>query len=190
MPPWIGQGMSACVRDAANLCWKLAAVLRRAGTPMRCWTPTQTERKPHVTEVTRRAVRTGRLITERRKSSEVWLRNHLLRDLDAGCLGVLAIAEKLIWIPDAHYPDGFFATDPHAAVGWQLPQPWVTDATGERLRLDDVVAGRWAVLHFGAAPAAAPDRPGAIGGNLPWPFTGREEDVSQRQERSVTATER
>jgi 3-(3-hydroxy-phenyl)propionate hydroxylase len=28
MPPWIGQGMSAGVRDAANLCWKLAAVLR------------------------------------------------------------------------------------------------------------------------------------------------------------------
>ncbi|MCD0449437.1 FAD-dependent monooxygenase [Actinocorallia sp. API 0066] len=28
MPPWIGQGMAAGVRDAANLCWKLAAVLR------------------------------------------------------------------------------------------------------------------------------------------------------------------
>ena len=26
MPPWIGQGMSAGVRDVANLCWKLAAV--------------------------------------------------------------------------------------------------------------------------------------------------------------------
>jgi 3-(3-hydroxy-phenyl)propionate hydroxylase len=161
MPPWIGQGMSAGVRDAANLCWKLAAVLR-GQAPDELLDSYQTERMPHVTEVTRRAVRTGRLITERRKSL-VWLRNHLLRNLTR-LPGVLAIAEKLIWIPDAHYPDGFFATDAHAAVGWQLPQPWVTDATGERLRLDDVVAGRWAVLHFGAAPAGADrwERLGAI----------------------------
>ena len=161
MPPWIGQGMSAGVRDAANLCWKLAAVLRGQAADA-LLDSYQTERKPHVTEVTRRAVRTGRLITERRKSL-VWLRNHLLRNLTR-LPGVLAIAEKLIWIPDAHYPDGFFATDAHAAVGWQLPQPWVTDATGERLRLDDVVAGRWAVLHFGAALAGADrwERLGAI----------------------------
>ena len=161
MPPWIGQGMSAGVRDAANLCWKLAAVLR-GQAPDALLDTYQTERKPHVTEVTRRAVRTGRLITERRKSL-AWLRNHLLRNL-MRLPGVLAIAEKLIWIPDAHYPDGFFATDAHAAVGWQLPQPWVTDATGERLRLDDVVSGRWAVVHFGAAPAGADrwERLGAI----------------------------
>jgi 3-(3-hydroxy-phenyl)propionate hydroxylase len=161
MPPWIGQGMSAGVRDAANLCWKLAAVVR-GQAPDALLDSYQIERKPHVTEVTRRAVRTGRLITERRKSL-AWIRNHLLRNL-MRLPGVPAIAEKLIWIPDAHYPDGFFATDAHAAVGWQLPQPWVTDATGEKLRLDDVVGGRWAVLHFGAPPAGAEqwERLGAV----------------------------
>jgi 3-(3-hydroxy-phenyl)propionate hydroxylase len=161
MPPWIGQGMSAGVRDAANLCWKLAAVLR-GQAPDALLDSYQTERKPHVTEVTRRAVRTGRLITERRKSL-AWLRNHLWRNL-MRLPGVPAIAEKLIWIPDAHYPDGFFATDAHAAVGWQLPQPWVTDAIGEKWRLDDVIGGRWAVLHFGAAPVGAEqwERLGAV----------------------------
>ena len=66
MPPWIGQGMSAGVRDVANLCWKLAAVVR-GQAPDSLLDSYQVERKPHVTEVTRRAVRNGRLITERRK---------------------------------------------------------------------------------------------------------------------------
>lgn len=77
MPPWIGQGMSAGVRDAANLCWKLAAVLR-GQAPESLLDSYETERKPHVTEVTRRAVMVGRVITERRKVVSA-LRNHVLR---------------------------------------------------------------------------------------------------------------
>lgn len=66
MPPWIGQGMSAGVRDAANLCWKLAAVLR-GQAPDSLLDSYQAERKPHVTEVTRRACFVGRIITERNR---------------------------------------------------------------------------------------------------------------------------
>jgi 3-(3-hydroxy-phenyl)propionate hydroxylase len=152
MPPWIGQGMSAGVRDAANLCWKLAAVVS-GQAPDSLLDTYQVERKPHVTEVTRRAVRNGRLITERRKIS-AFLRNHLLRALTR-LPGVLAGGQQLIWIPDARYPAGFLAADAHAAVGWQLPQPRVTDTSGARLRLDDVLGGGWAVLHLGTAPAGA-----------------------------------
>lgn len=144
--------MSAGVRDAANLCWKLAAVIR-GQAPDSLLDTYQVERKPHVVEVTRRAVRTGRLITERRKWL-AWLRNHLLRNLTR-LPGVLEIAEKLIWIPDARYPVGFFAADAHAAVGWQLPQPWVTNSDGEKVRLDDVIGGRWAVIHLGEVPPGA-----------------------------------
>jgi len=61
MPPWIGQGMSAGVRDAANLCWKLAAVLK-GQAPDSLLDSYQAERKPHVTEVTRRACFAGRII--------------------------------------------------------------------------------------------------------------------------------
>ena len=58
MPPWIGQGMSAGVRDVANLCWKLAAVLR-GQAPEALLDSYEAERKPHVIEVTRRAVLTA-----------------------------------------------------------------------------------------------------------------------------------
>jgi 3-(3-hydroxy-phenyl)propionate hydroxylase len=179
MPPWIGQGMSAGVRDAANLCWKLAAVLRGQASDS-LLDSYQTERKPHVTTVTRRAVRNGRVITERRKAL-AFLRNHLLRNLTR-LPGVLEAAQKLIWIPAAHYPDGFFAGERHAAVGWQLPQPRVTDATGEKLRLDDALGPRWTVLHIGAAPVGAErwEQLGAVSlavrGGAPGPRAIRDDD--------------
>jgi 3-(3-hydroxy-phenyl)propionate hydroxylase len=151
MPPWIGQGMSAGVRDVANLCWKLATVAR-GQAPDSLLDSYQAERKPHVIEVTRRAVRNGRLITERR-AAVAWLRNVLLRNLTR-LPGVLASGQKLIWIPDARYPEGFFARGSDAA-GWQPPQPWVASDAGGKQRLDDAIGGRWAVLHSGAMPAGA-----------------------------------
>lgn len=154
MPPWIGQGMSAGVRDAANLCWKIAAVAR-GHAPEGLLDSYEAERKPHVTEVTRRAVFVGRVITERRKPVAA-ARNHVVRALTK-LPGVLAGGQRLWWIPDARYEAGFFA--PHAktsAVGWQIPQPWVTDRSGTVRRLDDLIGGRWAVLHTSAAvPAGA-----------------------------------
>lgn len=146
MPPWIGQGMSAGVRDAANLCWKLASVLR-GQAPDSLLDSYAAERKPHVTEVTRRAVLVGRVITERRP----WLaaiRNHVARAVTR-IPGANAAGQKFWWIPDAHYEDGFFAAA-HPAAGWQVPQPTV-----DGVPLDDLLDGCWTLLYTGAAPLGA-----------------------------------
>jgi 3-(3-hydroxy-phenyl)propionate hydroxylase len=152
MPPWIGQGMSAGVRDAANLCWKLAAVIN-GQAPDSLLDSYQAERKPHVTEVTRRACFVGRIITERNRVIAA-MRNHVFRALTR-VPGVNAVLLKLTWIPDARYEEGFFAADTQPAVGWQIPQPWVNDDTGATARLDDVLGGQWTILHTGAPPAGA-----------------------------------
>jgi 3-(3-hydroxy-phenyl)propionate hydroxylase len=152
MPPWIGQGMSAGVRDAANLCWKLATVLK-GQAPDSLLDSYQAERKPHVTDVTRRACLAGRLITERNRVIAA-ARNHVLRTLTR-LPGLDERLQKLTWIPDARYADGFFAAGPHRAVGWQIPQPWVTDANGASVRLDDVLGGQWTVVHACESPAGA-----------------------------------
>ena len=55
------------------------------------------------------------------------------------------MVEKLFWIPNARYTRGFLAAGSHRAVGWQIPQPWVTDDTGARVRLDDVLGGQWSI---------------------------------------------
>ena len=100
MPPWIGQGMSAGVRDAANLCWKLAAVVKGLA-PESLLDSYQDERKPHVTEVTRRACFAGRMITERNRVIAA-TRNHVVRMLTR--VPVLAARlERMTWIPDARY---------------------------------------------------------------------------------------
>jgi 3-(3-hydroxy-phenyl)propionate hydroxylase len=145
MPPWIGQGMSAGVRDVANLCWKLAAVIR-GQAPDSLLDSYQDERKP----VTRHACFVGRIITERNPVIAA-MRNHVFRTLSR-VPGVDAVLVKMAWIPDARYEDGFFATGRHPAVGWQILQPWVTDDTGNLVRLDDLLSGQWAVLHTGTPP--------------------------------------
>jgi 3-(3-hydroxy-phenyl)propionate hydroxylase len=152
MPPWIGQGMSAGVRDAANLCWKLGAVLS-GQAPDSLLDSYQAERKPHVTDVTRRARIAGRIITERNRVIAA-VRNHGLRALTR-IPGMDARLQEITWIPDARYADGYFATGGHRAVGWQIPQPWVTEANGAKVRLDDLLGGQWTVLHTGESPAGA-----------------------------------
>jgi len=58
-PPFIGQGMGAGIRDAANLAWKVAAVVQ--GRARRTLLDTyELERRPHVRSVIAQAVLLGR----------------------------------------------------------------------------------------------------------------------------------
>lgn len=61
MPPFLGQGMCSGMRDAANLAWKLAEVLRR-GTPWSLLDSYQAEREPHVRTIVETAITFGRII--------------------------------------------------------------------------------------------------------------------------------
>ncbi|MEU6579587.1 bifunctional 3-(3-hydroxy-phenyl)propionate/3-hydroxycinnamic acid hydroxylase [Nocardia sp. NPDC046763] len=153
MPPWIGQGMSAGVRDVANLCWKLGAVLDGA-LPESILDSYQTERLPHVREVTDRAVKVGRLITQHHPTLAM-LRDRFFR-IAMQVPGVPEWLRDHRWIPDAFHPHGLIATSQaikSAAAGWLVPQPWVLDAGGSRERLDDVLGARWTILHLGTADA-------------------------------------
>jgi 3-(3-hydroxy-phenyl)propionate hydroxylase len=61
MPPFMGQGMCAGIRDASNLAWKLAAVLdgRTSDSILDTY---QSEREPHVRTFIDSALRLGRLV--------------------------------------------------------------------------------------------------------------------------------
>ncbi|MEO7243075.1 MAG: bifunctional 3-(3-hydroxy-phenyl)propionate/3-hydroxycinnamic acid hydroxylase [Variovorax sp.] len=60
-PPFMGQGMCAGIRDAANLGWKLADVVRGAA-PERLLDSYESERAPHAREFIETAVRLGAVI--------------------------------------------------------------------------------------------------------------------------------
>ncbi|MEM1413914.1 MAG: bifunctional 3-(3-hydroxy-phenyl)propionate/3-hydroxycinnamic acid hydroxylase [Myxococcota bacterium] len=63
-PPFIGQGLGAGLRDAANLAWKLAEVCRERA-PEALLGSYEAERRPHAREMVRRAVLVGRAMTGR-----------------------------------------------------------------------------------------------------------------------------
>lgn len=69
-PPFLGQGMCAGIRDAANLAWKLASIIRdRADADL--LDTYQSERQPHVHEFIELAIRLGGVINT--KAIEVGL---------------------------------------------------------------------------------------------------------------------
>jgi 3-(3-hydroxy-phenyl)propionate hydroxylase len=70
-PPFLGQGMCAGIRDAANLAWKLVAVLREGAQPD-LLDSYEAERSPHVKALIELAVRLGTIIqaTDVRQAAE------------------------------------------------------------------------------------------------------------------------
>jgi 3-(3-hydroxy-phenyl)propionate hydroxylase len=146
MPPWIGQGMCAGVRDVANLCWKLAAVLN-GSLPESVLDSYQTERLPHVKEVTSRAVKVGKVIVDRNPVRAA-VRQRVFKTASK-LPGFAAWLRNHRWLPQAHLRSGLLARNGNPAAGWLIPQPWVIDERGADARLDDILGGTWTVLHAG-----------------------------------------
>jgi 3-(3-hydroxy-phenyl)propionate hydroxylase len=60
-PPFAGQGLCSGLRDAANLAWKLAAVIKD-GAPERLLESYQPEREPHLRATIAMAIMMGRMV--------------------------------------------------------------------------------------------------------------------------------
>lgn len=61
MPPFMGQGLCSGTRDAANIAWKIEAVLRGRADPS-LLDSYQREREPHVRMITEMAVSMGKVV--------------------------------------------------------------------------------------------------------------------------------
>jgi len=142
MPPFAGQGMCSGLRDAANLAWKLAAVLHGQAdeTLLDSYQP---EREPHVRSYIELAIGMGRVVCT--------LDAEAAAARDAGMLAQRAAGVNAL-PPSAPPPMAggcLLAGSP--AAGSLFPQPWAGD-----LRLDDVLGeGGWLIVRE-ASPAIAP----------------------------------
>ncbi|MGW2888058.1 bifunctional 3-(3-hydroxy-phenyl)propionate/3-hydroxycinnamic acid hydroxylase MhpA [Streptomyces griseoruber] len=140
-PPFIGQGLCSGLRDAHNLTWKLARVLRQ-GAPERLLDTYETERRPHARHVVRLAVAMGWAMTGGQDAAATIRRSvlsavfrlpgltdlvgrDLSRPLTAGPLVRRGVRRSL--------------------AGTQCPQPWVS-VDGRRTRLDEVLGNSFTVL--------------------------------------------
>ncbi len=138
-PPFLGQGMCQGLRDVANLCWKLQAVLQ-AGAPERLLDTYGPERKGHVTELTTRIKGIGKIICER---DPVRARERDARLL-AECGGVVKPTPRQDVQPALQH--GLLAAQAHPARGTIFPQPWLRTPSGEPQRMDDVVGCGWRLV--------------------------------------------
>jgi 3-(3-hydroxy-phenyl)propionate hydroxylase len=138
-PPFIGQGMGAGVRDAANLAWKLAGVLD--GTlPERVLDTYQAERKPHARALIRLARLVGVAMTE---GGEL---GNLLRRLVAPRLYLVPGVARLVLsseTPALHAGELVIRSRLRRSLAGRLcPNVVLEDGR----RFDDLAGGRFAVV--------------------------------------------
>ncbi len=147
MPPFVGQGFSSGARDAANLAWKLAAVLR--GAPPRLLDTYEAERRPHVTGMQRIAVRWGGVVqTTSPRAGRI--RDAVIAMMDRTRLLEL-VKDNAKPLPT--YRAGAFArrpvpVPPLRTVGMLFPQPTV-----DGRRLDELLGGGWSAVATSPEPA-------------------------------------
>lgn len=127
-PPFLGQGMCAGMRDAANLAWKLSAVLKNGATDSLLDTY-ESERRPHVTEFIELAVRLGAVI-QATDPATVAERDRRF-----------AAGTESFDFPRAQLGPGH-RQDAPPPVGTIFPQPRLADG---RL-MDDVIGQRFAIV--------------------------------------------
>lgn len=152
-PPFAGQGMNTGLRDAANLAWKLAAVLhgRLGGGILDTY---QGERRDHAWSMIRLAMTMGFVMAPHGRVQAALTRAAFriasfippLRDWLA----------QMRFKPKPRLKRGFFLTQNPLSQrlgGTMFPQPLV-EHDGALLRLDDVLGSDFAFLCYGADPAA------------------------------------
>jgi 3-(3-hydroxy-phenyl)propionate hydroxylase len=151
-PPFIGQGMCAGIRDAANLTWKLALVLDGRADD-RLLATYEAERRPYARRVVQMAIAVGWLMTGGSPRTSRIRRS------------ALRFATRLPGVEDkamtAAWPA--FRTGPLTAgddrlAGRLFPQPRLRTGAGE-VHLDEALGDGFAVVTRAPHPAEAFDPP-------------------------------
>ncbi|HEY2070357.1 MAG TPA: bifunctional 3-(3-hydroxy-phenyl)propionate/3-hydroxycinnamic acid hydroxylase [Rhizomicrobium sp.] len=131
MPPFAGQGMCSGLRDAANLAWKLDAVLNGNASDGLLDTY-QCEREPHVRALIELAIGMGRVVCTLDRDAATARDAGMLASRAAGAPALPPLQSKPL------VSDCILAGSPSA--GTLFPQP--TEGHGvQRLRMDDVLGG-------------------------------------------------
>ncbi len=141
MPPFLGQGMCAGVRDAFNLGWKLELVLKGLSPPSILDTY-QSERSEHVRQVICTAVRVGSLI----QSSNV-IKTYLIHAtmVISEWLGIDLPLRAAKWLPIGN---GFFSRKhaPQKVARTPFPQPTIQTSEGNAHWLDNELGPYFTLL--------------------------------------------
>jgi 3-(3-hydroxy-phenyl)propionate hydroxylase len=146
-PPFAGQGMNSGIRDAHNLAWKLAAVLKgRLGPNLLA--SYERERRDHAWKMIELALAMGRVMAPSSRLSG-WASQTAFRVL-SGWPRARDYFAQMKYKPQPRFSWGFLITETSRRrggwVGKLLEQPQVTRPDGARVLLDEVLAAHFALI--------------------------------------------
>lgn len=151
-PPFAGQGLVSGLRDAANLAWKLAWVVRH-GADASILDSYDQERRPHAVKMIALAKLMGQLIMPRTATRAALIHGALkvLRRVP----GLRPYVEELEVKPELRFDRGLFVQGRgRMRRGGVIPQFEVQTPPGNAARSDDVLGPTLALVGLGADPAA------------------------------------
>lgn len=145
MPPFAGQGMNGGIRDAANLAWKLIAVLNGSFGP-RLLDTYEPERRAHVGEMIKLALRMGAIFGPKTALHGFAIRNGFR------ALGIWPAARsyfaEMKYKPPPRFNSGFLLEEQlerRGIVGRMLPQPPLPARYGDT-SLDELLGTGFALV--------------------------------------------
>ncbi|QNE21353.1 monooxygenase [Kribbella qitaiheensis] len=148
MPPFAGQGLNTGIRDAANLAWKLAAVVKGSAHES-LLESYEVERRPHAEAVIRSSERLGRIVMTTNPRIARF-RDQVVRralESEAG----RAFFKEMRYRPSTRIVSGA-VHDPSSnpLVGTVIGQPLVFDFGSHRcLPFDELLGQGWSVVAVG-----------------------------------------
>lgn len=155
-PPFFGQGMNSGLRDATNLGWKLAAVVRGAAGPQLLATY-EDERRDHARKMVNIATMFGRLYAPGSRLME-FARDTFFRIVQR-LPSLRDYVLQMKFKPMPCYTSGLvLANHPLSTtggVGRMFMQPLVETADGRQVKLDDAIGPWFAVIGIGKDPSSA-----------------------------------
>jgi 3-(3-hydroxy-phenyl)propionate hydroxylase len=149
-PPFAGQGLCTGLRDAANLAWKLAWVVRRGAAPS-ILASYDTERRPHAKAMIDLAKMMGHLIAP--KNAPVAIALHAALRTARMLPPLRSFFDDLKVKPQPRFGRGLFAPGRGRRRGALFPQGWVQHAgNGAGRWSDDALGGGFALVGLGVDP--------------------------------------
>ncbi|UZW57227.1 bifunctional 3-(3-hydroxy-phenyl)propionate/3-hydroxycinnamic acid hydroxylase [Sphingobium sp. JS3065] len=154
MPVWQGQGYNSGIRDATNLAWKLAMVIRGEASAD-ILESYESERREHAKAMIDLSVTAGRIFAPTNKFV-AWLRDRIALALNA-IPPVKRYFVQMRFKPMPRFTKGIVLTNASGqpegrTTGRLFPQPMVIAQDGKSIRFDDVIGIRFAIVSWGTDP--------------------------------------
>lgn len=148
MPPFLGQGLCAAIRDAANLAWKIEAV-EKSGAHPSLLDSYGLERKPHVRTIVSHAKQFGLIIGELDPQAAQHRDVRLREELASG--QAQTVRQKFIPGLEAGLVDCDAQQQPYPGAGELFVQPWVRTPGQPWRRLDDLLTAGFLLVGVGVS---------------------------------------